>query len=254
MAYPVLIGRMKVGSWDLTVGGSARATTAGSYWFAPYSGEGSTFLDHLQTVIRNDYGSATVTLSMSTGLVTIDLATTGTIVWDDTELRDLLGFTGNLSGASSYTGTYQPYYMWRPSRATGQKYPHYFTDDEQGFWIPNSQTLINRSENGTVYTLQGQTTYSSQLSFEYLPAADVISPSTGRDYSFQKFWTDVCAAGQPFRVVFDRSNYVASAYAQAVIAPSDGEYLGDFSSFSSRNIETFNDFWSVNVPLLKWVQ
>ncbi len=38
------------------------------------------------------------------------------ITWNDSQLRDLLGFTGDLSGADNYTATYTPSHIWFPDR------------------------------------------------------------------------------------------------------------------------------------------
>jgi len=43
------------------------------------------------------------------------------IVWSDTMLRDLLGFTGNLNGQTNYTSTYRPSYCWFPTYPTCER-------------------------------------------------------------------------------------------------------------------------------------
>ncbi len=42
-------------------------------------------------------------------------STAFTVTWTDTDLARLLGFTANLSGATSYTATYTPQYCWFPA-------------------------------------------------------------------------------------------------------------------------------------------
>jgi hypothetical protein len=68
---------------------------------------GTGLLDHiatrLQAVRPPASGSWTVTLSLSTGKVTISCTGTWSITWTDTNLRDLLGFTGNLVSISGST-------------------------------------------------------------------------------------------------------------------------------------------------------
>lgn len=55
-------------------------------------------------------------LAGSNGFVTLQSSNLSTVAltWVDTNLRDMLGFTGNLSGASTYTATQQARGFWRP--------------------------------------------------------------------------------------------------------------------------------------------
>lgn len=63
-------------------------------------------------------GTYTVTLNAD-GTVTISVAGGGVtafdLTWDDTALRDWLGFTGNLTAQASYTGTNQCKAVWLPT-------------------------------------------------------------------------------------------------------------------------------------------
>lgn len=56
--------------------------------------------------------TVTVTISATTGLCTISSTANIAITWTSTDLRDLLGFTGNLSAATSHTGTLQVRGYW----------------------------------------------------------------------------------------------------------------------------------------------
>src|SRR3990167_5593249 len=57
------------------------------------------------------------TSDSATGKVTISATgvTTFNVTWTSTTLRDYLGFTANLSGAASYTGTNQARFLWLPN-------------------------------------------------------------------------------------------------------------------------------------------
>lgn len=99
-------------------------------------------------------GTFTVTINTTetvrTNLVTIDLtsgAGNWTLTWTDTELRDALGFAGNLSGANAYTGTLPVPGMWTPDCPSA---PHYGNSDPGHTVAMVSQT---RSGSGRVYTV-----------------------------------------------------------------------------------------------------
>ena len=55
----------------------------------------------------------------STSPLVVELYTadssTFSVTWNDTDFRDILGFTGNLSGANSYTATHRARYTWVPT-------------------------------------------------------------------------------------------------------------------------------------------
>jgi hypothetical protein len=90
------------------------------------------------------------TETVRTNLVTIDLTSGGgnwTLNWTDTELRDALGFAGNLSGANAYTGTLPVPGMWTPDCPVAA----YYGNTDPGHTVAMmSQT---RSGTGRVYTV-----------------------------------------------------------------------------------------------------
>lgn len=100
--------------------------------------------------------SATFTVTINTtetvrtNLVTIDLtsgAGTWTLNWTDPELRDALGFAGNLSGANAYTGTLPVPGMWTPDCPAA---PYYGPSDPGHTVAMMTQT---RSGTGRVWTI-----------------------------------------------------------------------------------------------------
>src|SRR5690348_4669992 len=103
------------GGWDTSVddgGGAATATlTAGDR----YSGDVCT---DFAAVLDSATGQTfTVSIDPDTGFCTISVASgTFTLSWTDTELRDYLGFAGNLTpAAASFTGTLGCQGLWCPN-------------------------------------------------------------------------------------------------------------------------------------------
>lgn len=96
---------------DFTLGVTAKEITNGVYACI------ATFLQNFENRLGLGY---TVSLT-SDFMVKIDGPATFSITWDDTDLRDLLGFTANLSGADTYTATYTPQLTWFPNRVRADR-------------------------------------------------------------------------------------------------------------------------------------
>ncbi len=127
------------GGWtgSLNMGGGAAGWTvaAGTYTITTLM---TAFAAALTTAATE---AITVTASLGesgTGIVTIDRTAAGTwtLTWVSTDLRTLLGFTGNLSGANTYTGTNHAQGVWLPDCPMAPKYGradrgHYESDMAQ---------------------------------------------------------------------------------------------------------------------------
>jgi hypothetical protein len=68
----------------------------------------------LRTAIRtvSGLGAAGVSFNGTTGKTNMACATAFSVTWTDTALRDIFGYTGNLSSGTSHTSTYRPLYAW----------------------------------------------------------------------------------------------------------------------------------------------
>lgn len=101
-------------------GGGPTSVTipAGSYYLTAaggISGLLAAFQSALNTTRAPSTGSWAVSLDTTTGLVSISCTGTWSLSWTSTTLRDLLGFTANISGvATTQTGTKQARGLWLP--------------------------------------------------------------------------------------------------------------------------------------------
>ncbi len=130
MAYPKLEASIPFSSSvSLTIsenGGSPVAVTvlegsSNGYLLSTDNGSTTALLRAITSGLESNasvHGSYTLALSNTTGKVTIEGSgvSTFTITWTNTILRDVLGFTGNLSGALTYTGTEHAEYLWLPEQ------------------------------------------------------------------------------------------------------------------------------------------
>ncbi len=150
----------KTAAFTSNAGGPTTFTlTAGSYYLAQIVSQMNTDLAGLGFVVSISDGEGTP--SSATGLCTI--AAPGqyniSVTFTSTEIRDLLGFTGNIVAASSaQTGTRHCPGLWLPAN------PGKFTrhgDYDAG--TLNTQTRQTIGPTGAVYTVGGGTAYFRDL-------------------------------------------------------------------------------------------
>lgn len=218
MALQKLEGRITIASGTqlrITENGGSNidvTITAGDYYLIQLLSQiGTDITAHASTV-----GTYTVTLDdtsdTATGKVTI--AATGvtvfTLNWTlsslSTTLRDKLGFTGNLSGATTYTGTNQSRYLWLPNAGPVELSMPEPTATTQNFGAPETDLTFNTAPSGDSVRLYYNTIYSSIIRWQVLGSKTWITLETITNESFQKFYEDVIGKGVSFRYYADRSN------------------------------------------------
>ena len=139
-------------------------------------------------------GTYTVTVSAGdggTGKYTISCTDSFTLNWNDTELRDLLGFTGNLTpSATSFTGSDQAMGLWLPDSPV--QTPYHLSSSG----MVHSASLVTLSEDGTYYAFHGSKHVKNQ--YEYLAITQekmIEAAETTTNASYEKFWKD-CIRGE----------------------------------------------------------
>lgn len=223
------------GGWDLELDNGTTSETvtiaAGTYY-------PTDFLITLDGELENAHGeSYTVTGSFGeagTGLVTI--ANTEpvniSITWTDTPMRDLLGFTGNVSGSASHTGTRNMRGVWLPDCSMAAKYgPNDagHTESDMGQTISprgDVQTMIytTRVRNPSVLwshvtraraRIQGETTVGSSFEqwFRYTQLGELSYFEPGAPVRL--IWdADVSATYTTYRLVSKTSTEMERAVAE----------------------------------------
>jgi hypothetical protein len=210
MALPKLEGRITVptGGWSVSVtdnDGTFTATVAaGDYYLTSTTSLLTTFKTALDngagvtyTVTVNDAdpnGTGKVTITPSAGNVAI--------TWTSTGLRDALGFTGNLSAASSHTSANSSPHIWLPNtpRSAG-----IVPDGYQG--RPVTDGTVTGSPTGTTKAIQYATRYENTAEWRFLLGSKTwITWESTVNESFEKFWSVSIGAGQPVRYHKDRAD------------------------------------------------
>lgn len=139
--------------------------------------------------------TVTVTISATTGLVTIDSNTLfKCTTLHSTTLGKVLGFTAAMgSAALTDTGTRQPWYLGLFVCASG------------GVWVPKRSGAREKAAGGVVYTFAGSTThYERELASDLIPwdatrATEAESPATPF-YPVPQYLHDVAGVSVATRV------------------------------------------------------
>lgn len=180
-------------SKDFTVDGSAKALATGTY-------------PNIAAVMYEMMTKASgLTATFSTDMkVVLTKSGTFTVTWDDANLRNYLGFTGNLSGNASYTATYTPLYCWFPSRVRADNGAWGY--DQKKNWkgkeaisgnvcgLSNGSAIYRTSieyealNDYEVLISRGATTYQQNRCLEYFAYNDRVAFSASGDVSASGFY------------------------------------------------------------------
>lgn len=124
----------------------------------------------------------------------ISATQTFSLTWPtDNVLRNLLGFTTNLSGTNTYTATNISSLLWSPGKTT--TYGARLGTDG----IPVSDTAWAQSGPGTVYATRHNTYRRQSLIYRFVQNARVWTTSEAGG-EFFAFWRDVLDLGRKFKV------------------------------------------------------
>jgi hypothetical protein len=158
---PVFLRPIQIDSSSdsVSVGGSAVSLTTGVYPCI------AAVLHNFDHVVDAAVPSLVFTITFSAGFkVVLSGSTTFAVTWTDTNLRDMLGFAGDLSGSSSYTATYTPQYCWVPTRSRADV--NEWAEDQSNNW----RGMASRS--GAVMGLRtGDALYKTTFDFDALAGA-----------------------------------------------------------------------------------
>jgi hypothetical protein len=166
--------------------GSTKTIPAGTYYLSSPGSGSNDFLAEVQS----QFGATSVTASLGeygTGIVTITFSGSTDVSWISTELRDILGFTGNLSGASSYVGTLSARGVWMPNVPP-------MILNAGGHWRGHREADYRTAVNpaGYVWAVHGQSrTALDLLRWTGIQQARTwIQNESTTNQSLERFWTD----------------------------------------------------------------
>ena len=111
MSYSALAALIyQASNWTVNAVGTATAVATVTASSTRYPSDLATAFGTALSTATGD--TVTVSISLTTGLCTISSTANIAITWTSTDLRDLLGFAGNLSAATSHVGTKNVRGVW----------------------------------------------------------------------------------------------------------------------------------------------
>lgn len=221
---------------SILVGGWLCPISTGSYYM--YSKTASQSLVDVVASCFSTSLSFAVTASVSSaGILTLSAGSAFTVNWGtSTDIRDMLGYTGNLSSATSHTATNQLENTWIPKFTNGLvASPTELSSSYTTQGVPLSFTSQAFSVSGDVYTnyLGGATEQS--FVFEYLSKANTWT-NTG-ERSFEEFYNGIMKLGTPFIWL---PEFTATTFEWSYVCKLENENKPDISRISSNDL-----FWKV---------
>lgn len=176
-------------SAENVAGGPTTVTVpTGSYYWTT-AGSIPSLLTEFQTQLTSSRpptsGGWTVTISTTTGLVTIACTEAFSITWTSTTLRNVLGFAADITSVTSATGTKQARGLWFPGCTLLLD-----SDPAQAPKVTDLRT--SQSPTGVVLGLVGNTFYRhTGLHYPYSPYAQVwSSAATYENGSWEEFFAE----------------------------------------------------------------
>ena len=231
------------------IGADAFNVVSGYYYTSGYAGESEQQLcEKIQAQIRTIGTQTSANVNYyANGRIVIALTAAANLVFYDTPLADIMGMNTIYASAAKHQGYRKPQYTWRPSRSLSH-YPLSINT----IWAPESTSIYGRSKDGSSWSVKGNLLHSGILRWTCLLEDEIITPRSGTNYAeYQQWWTNVIHAGQPFRIIPDRTAYAASnSYVEAMYA-GEGESIGGFLDLVGRHIREWNGLWDVEIPIMK---
>lgn len=212
-----------------TFAGAAITMPVGRYFLNSIGSGGATAsfcneLDAQLTSTATGVWTVTVddTADTALGKVTITRDSAFTVTWTSTDIRDLLGFTGNLGSATTHTGTQHAKYLWLPNCG------------RSGIMAPEASTgaietdgTFAMSTDGSAFIFAGSVRYKDSMEFRtVLGSKTWVSKEVTVNESFERFYLDVISQG--LRVRFHAARETDATYRTWLVE--------DFQRFEPRPV------------------
>jgi len=141
-----------------------------------------TVMASMNNSVRNDgAGPVSFTIRYADGYDFLTYANTAgaDVTWDDTDLRDLLGFTTNLTGGSTFNSDYSPAYAWVPT---------FNKANQSVFEVDQRREFIGKmASDGTIAgTTAGPTIHYLDLEFQHELATNIFESKCTNAYEVER--------------------------------------------------------------------
>lgn len=180
-----------------------------------------------------------------TGLVSIAQGTAGTwsIAWTSTDLRDALGFTGNITSVSTtQTGTSAMKGVWLPDASIWMP-----TDDDAGFTYSDLRSSV--SPTGAVYSMVGNLRREWQDIHWSHVSKDRFIGTSAYPMSWRQFVRETQFGTLGYFPPGARCRLYSNATTSTQIG--DGHMIGVTSTEGRQAVDGWAGRWGVRIP--RWV-
>lgn len=252
-------GRIKIptGGWSIAVtdsGGGPETislTAANTYYHSSAGNDSVDLGAKLKALLdANSTLAGTYTVSIAageggTGKYTISATGGGniSITWTSTALRDLLGFTGNLSGAASYTGTNHAQALWLPTCPVETRYGL----SSDGLKLRDGSVAL--APDGTYKAIVYASHTRNEYVYPWIRAARCIqAEESTTNESFERFWHHVIAGDGAWAEAGAELRWYKDAADDATFKTFN---VTDVSRpMYDRALDEFAGLWKVTLPVV----
>lgn len=180
-----LVGSATITTQGLTINAGAVSLPAGTYYLRDATSSLSLLARMVTALTTGGVGSAAAVVLLNRR-IKLSGAANFTVDWPaDNILRDLLGFTGNLSGASSYTASNISPLLWSPGKPESPMMSPLGVAGHRTYLVQ-----VGVAEDGSTFsTSQGYRTFQ-RYEWRYVHTSRVETSAYGGG-EFARWWAEV---------------------------------------------------------------
>lgn len=178
------------------------------------------------------------------------------VTWTSTTLRDLLGFTGDLSGADAYTATNRSTLLWSPGKTETPELAPLGCVGQRVLDL----SVAYGTEGRQSVRIEGNPTVRNRFSWAHVPKARYLAASTYTAGEFCHFWLNELIGGQRWillrGVSEGASTTVSASYGSATAL---GPYKADLADTGFRStpfarssgFERVEAYYDITIPAVQ---
>lgn len=233
---------------DVTFNASAQVVATGDYYLYDATNALSLLYQVQQAMTAAGVADAAVVLTKARK---VKLSSSGafSVTWDDTQLRDLLGFTGNLAAATSHVATNVSPLLWSPARTEDTPMAPLGTHGHEVF---GTFVTVSSLDGTTEATQHGSRTFN-RFQFKHVNTERVWTTSEANG-EYRVWWENVGSRMARWKLYREVAEDTASTAAVSLGSPL-GPYVVtverkavDWSYDRSRGFEWTDARADIDIP------
>lgn len=235
--------------------------TSGNYWWSSGDGAGNDFAAHLKAML--DATSVTIGNSLAY-TVTVDATATGTgkltiavssgnytITWgsaDGQTVRDLCGFTGNITAQTTSTGNSQVQALWLPDSPA--ETPYHVSSLGKAI----ASGVVSISEDGTYYAFQGARYRMNEYVYRFITQEKAITVAESpANAAYETFWNDAIGGDGAWARIGQQLRFHEDADKDGTYVEYNMRDVREPSYQRSPQTSHWDGLWDVTIPVTEYV-